>query len=76
MKQWLNEQLPSLIERITGEFYTKILGSEKPIFVDYFAPWCGHCIQFEPVLEEIAKVCILSFTVTLNQKFYSKFTLR
>lgn len=56
MQHWLNEQLPSLVERITGEFYTTILGSKKPIFVDYYAPWCGHCVKFAPVLEEIAKV--------------------
>lgn len=56
MQHWLNEQLPSLVERITGEFYSTILGSKQPIFVNYYAPWCDHCIKFAPVLEKIAKV--------------------
>ncbi len=38
-----------------ANFEEKVLKSEKPVLVDFYADWCGPCKMMGPVVEEIAK---------------------
>jgi thioredoxin 1 len=37
-----------------GNFQSEVLGSDQPVLVDFWAPWCGPCRRIAPMIDELA----------------------
>ncbi len=64
-----------------AEFDDKVLGSDTPVLVDFWAEWCGPCKMIAPILEDIAseyegKIIVAKLNIDENQATPPKYGIR
>ncbi len=64
-----------------ANFEDEVLNSDKPVLVDFWAPWCGPCRIIAPIVIEISeaydgKLKVGKLNVDDNQQTSMKFGIR
>ncbi len=62
-------------------FEKEVLQNDKPVLIDFWAPWCGPCKAIGPIVEEVAteyadSVKVMKMNVDDNAKIAAKYGIR
>lgn len=69
------------LEVTDKDFQEKVLDSDKPVLVDFWAAWCGPCRMVGPIIDELSteyegKAVVAKLDVDQNQEFAAKYGVR
>jgi thioredoxin 1 len=65
-------------ETTDATFDADVLMNDKPVLVDFWAPWCGPCRAVAPIIEEIAtehadKITVVKLNTDENPEIASRY---
>jgi len=64
-----------------GSFQSDVLQANKPVLVDFWAPWCGPCRMVAPIVKELAgeyegQVAFRKMNTDENPQVAAQFNIR
>ena len=66
-------------KNLTEKNFAEVIAGEKPVLVDFWAPWCGPCQMMMPIVEEVAKetkeVVVGKVNIDENPKLAEKYNV-
>ena len=69
------------LEITDSNFEEKVLKSDKPVLVDFWAAWCGPCRMVGPIIDELSeeyegKAVVGKVDIDSNQQYAAQFGVR
>lgn len=74
--------MAGMVNEVTdSDFQTNVLGSDKPVLVDFWAAWCGPCRMIAPSVEAVAeqyadKASVVKMNVDDNMDTPSRYGIK
>ena len=71
----------SVLNTTDDKFSNDVLGSSKPVLVDFWAEWCGPCKAIAPSLDQISKemekkITVVKLNIDENPNISQQYNIR